>query len=126
LEDHTYGVPTSLPWGVDFGDGLSRHPTQLYEAAFVAWVAAMSLFLRQREVREGDLFRRFMVLDLAFRLGVDFLKPDPRLWLGMSAIQWACVAGLLYYARDFPRLWLRRVHPSAVLVLLVCATGVLL
>ncbi|WP_257447856.1 prolipoprotein diacylglyceryl transferase [Archangium lipolyticum] len=126
LEDHTYGLPTSLPWGVDFGDGLSRHPTQLYEAAFMVLVAAMSLALRQREAREGDLFRRFMVLDLAFRLGVDFLKPDPRLWLGMSAIQWACVAGLLYYARDFPRLWLRRVQPGAVVVLLVCATSVLL
>lgn len=114
LEDHTYGVPTALPWGVDFGDGVRRHPTQLYEAAFVLLVAVLSLVLRKHERRSGDLFRRFMVLDLAFRLGVDFLKPDPRPWLGMSAIQWVCVGGLLYYARDLPRLlWPRR--PQAAL-----------
>ncbi len=27
LGDHTYGNPTALPWGVDFGDGVPRHPT---------------------------------------------------------------------------------------------------
>lgn len=34
-----YGRPTDLPWGVVFprlGDGLPRHPTQLYEAGFLA------------------------------------------------------------------------------------------
>ncbi|HET8941763.1 MAG TPA: prolipoprotein diacylglyceryl transferase family protein, partial [Rudaea sp.] len=29
LGDHTYGTPTTLPWAVDFGDGIPRHPTQL-------------------------------------------------------------------------------------------------
>ena len=29
LDDYTYGTPTSLPWGVDFGDGIPRHPVQL-------------------------------------------------------------------------------------------------
>ena len=32
----TYGTPTALPWGVDFGDGVPRHPVQLYEAATMA------------------------------------------------------------------------------------------
>ncbi len=31
----SYGVATRLPWGVDFGDGVLRNPTQLYEALFV-------------------------------------------------------------------------------------------
>ena len=40
IEDRTYGTPpTDLPWGHDFGDGVSRHPVQLYEAI------AMTLFL---------------------------------------------------------------------------------
>ena len=34
LEDQSYGVATALPWGVDFGDGVARHPTQLYEYRF--------------------------------------------------------------------------------------------
>jgi len=29
LADDTYGTATTLPWGVDFGDGVRRHPTQL-------------------------------------------------------------------------------------------------
>jgi phosphatidylglycerol:prolipoprotein diacylglycerol transferase len=27
LADDTYGTPTTLPWGIDFGDGIPRHPT---------------------------------------------------------------------------------------------------
>ena len=33
--DDTFGRATTLPWGVDFGDGLARHPLQLYEIAFL-------------------------------------------------------------------------------------------
>jgi phosphatidylglycerol:prolipoprotein diacylglycerol transferase len=36
LDDFTYGTPTALPWGHDFGDGISRHPVQLYESAAMA------------------------------------------------------------------------------------------
>ena len=32
LADFTYGTPTTVPWGVDFGDGIARHPVQLYES----------------------------------------------------------------------------------------------
>ena len=28
VADDTSGTPTSLPWGMDLGDGVSRHPTQ--------------------------------------------------------------------------------------------------
>ncbi len=40
LDDFTYGTPTALPWGHDFGDGISRHPVQLYESAAMAAFAA--------------------------------------------------------------------------------------
>jgi phosphatidylglycerol---prolipoprotein diacylglyceryl transferase len=35
LSDNTYGIATRLPWAVNFGDGIPRHPTQLYEVAFL-------------------------------------------------------------------------------------------
>ncbi len=35
LDDHTYGTATTLFTGVDFGDGVLRHPTQLYEMGFL-------------------------------------------------------------------------------------------
>jgi phosphatidylglycerol:prolipoprotein diacylglycerol transferase len=41
LDDFTYGTPTTLPWGHDFGDGVPRHPVQLYESAAMAAFAAV-------------------------------------------------------------------------------------
>jgi prolipoprotein diacylglyceryltransferase len=41
LDDFTYGTPTTLPWGRDFGDGISRHPVQLYESAAMAIFAVV-------------------------------------------------------------------------------------
>src|SRR6478752_7747516 len=44
LDDFTYGTPTALPWGHDFGDGVPRHPVQLYESATM--LAAAVLYVR--------------------------------------------------------------------------------
>jgi phosphatidylglycerol:prolipoprotein diacylglycerol transferase len=97
--DHTAGNPTSLPWGIAIADGVPRHPVALYEIAFLL-VLAVILSVRRR--RDGDRFRIFLASYLAFRLAVDFIKPEPKpILLGMSAIQWACVAGLIYYALVF-------------------------
>jgi prolipoprotein diacylglyceryltransferase len=41
LDDFTYGTPTTLRWGHDFGDGISRHPVQLYESAAMAGFAVV-------------------------------------------------------------------------------------
>ena len=103
LSDDTYGLPTALPWGIDFGDGIARHPVQIYEIVWLGLVTLWLLRLRRRAHREGDLFKTFMVAYFAFRLAVDFIKPGKPL-AGLTAIQWACVAILIYYARDIPYL----------------------
>jgi prolipoprotein diacylglyceryltransferase len=41
----------------------------------------------------GVLFRLFMLAYLAYRFGVEFLKPRYHPYLGLSAIQWAAVIG---------------------------------
>jgi phosphatidylglycerol---prolipoprotein diacylglyceryl transferase len=93
LPDHTYGIATSLPWGVDFGDGIRRHPTQLYEIVFVlCWGAAVWVRSHWSYAR-GDLFRMFMFGYFSFRLLVEFIKPVYRPQ-GLSAIQWACLVGI--------------------------------
>jgi phosphatidylglycerol:prolipoprotein diacylglycerol transferase len=49
LDDFTYGTPTPLPWAHDFGDGIGRHPVQLYESAAMAGFAIFyCLAVRQR------------------------------------------------------------------------------
>jgi len=103
-EDHTGGVATTLPWGVNFGDGVPRHPTQLYEVLFALTLGVFLWRQSKRPHAEGDLFRLFMVGYFAFRLLCDFLKPDDvRVFLGLTAIQWACVLMLAYYFTDIRR-----------------------
>jgi prolipoprotein diacylglyceryltransferase len=50
LADNTYGTPTGLPWGVDFGDRIHRHPTQLYEIAFLMILIPLLWHLLERTV----------------------------------------------------------------------------
>jgi prolipoprotein diacylglyceryltransferase len=101
LADDTYGKPAALPWAVDLGDGIGRHPVQVYEIIFLVLVGVlMSTSLR---LPEGARFRIFLAAYLAWRIAVDFLKPQP-LVHGMNLIQWACMAGLAalgaLYLRD--------------------------
>jgi prolipoprotein diacylglyceryltransferase len=112
LADHTYGTPTRLPWGVNFGDGVARHPTQLYEIAFLL-LLSVALWQRMREPhRNGDVFKLFMVGYMVWRLLVDFLKPEVRL-AGLGALQWGCVAVLVYYGRDLRHLFAGKPRPHA-------------
>ena len=105
LHDGTAGSPTTLPWGVDFGDGVPRHPSPLYEVVFLAALGAVLWRKRGDFAREGDAFRVFLASYLVFRLVLDFLKPMPMPYFGLfSGLQLLCLAGLLYYARDMPRL----------------------
>jgi phosphatidylglycerol---prolipoprotein diacylglyceryl transferase len=110
LDDNTYGIPTSLAWGVDFGDGIRRHPVQLYEVIFVLVLGFLLFRWFQRPHTSGDIFKGFMVGYAAFRLMIDFLKPYPE-FAGLCTIQWTCLGLLAYYLPDLWR-WLSRA-PSA-------------
>lgn len=122
LDDHTYGTSTGLWTGVDFGDGVRRHPTQVYELAFLLALGGGLLALRRRtkmgpwRIPDGGRFQLFMAGYLLFRFAIDFIKPTPHLYLGLNNIQLACLAGLLYYAillSRWPRLTTpqRKEHP---------------
>lgn len=113
LSDRTYGIATTLPWGIDFGDGIARHPTQLYEIGFLLLLFVLLRWFAQRPRREGDLFKIYMIAYLGFRFFVDFIKPEFRPLLGLSAIQIACLGGLLYYRNSMGRL-IRLLRSSSV------------
>jgi prolipoprotein diacylglyceryltransferase len=108
LSDRTYGIATTLPWGVDFGDGISRHPTQLYEIIFLLGLIIFLKIRTRYHRQEGDLFKFYMIAYLSFRLLIDFIKPDFHPILGLSAIQLACLLGLLYYYRSIPAMFALR------------------
>ena len=72
LDDFTYGTPTSLPWGHDFGDGILRHPVQLYESVAMAAFAVVYVV----RVRRNDRF----VIDNGFYLAVGYYGLQRFLW----------------------------------------------
>ncbi|MEZ5446523.1 MAG: prolipoprotein diacylglyceryl transferase [Gammaproteobacteria bacterium] len=99
LHDQTFGVRTGLPWGIDFGDGIRRHPTQLYEILFAAllWWAFRRVRARLA-VSPGLMFKILLASYLAWRLLVDALKPVPYAYpMGLSGIQVVCAAALVLY-----------------------------
>ncbi len=97
LSDNTYGVETSLPWGIDLGDGIHRHPTNLYEIGFLAVLHFSIKRMRAEKLKSGAMFKLFMVSYLSFRFLIEFIKPNEFSFLSLSAIQIGCIAGLIYY-----------------------------
>ena len=98
LPDYTFGVFTTLPWGVDFGDGLRRHPVQLYES--VAMLAFLGVFLAGIAAR-APLFRRhgfylFVGWYGAQRFAWEFLKPYPTVLGPFNLFHLACLALATY------------------------------
>jgi phosphatidylglycerol---prolipoprotein diacylglyceryl transferase len=95
LADGTHGTPTSLPVGFDFGDGIRRHPAQLYEIVAVVVIALVVWFGRFGSKTPGTKFRLFILGYLLFRFAIELIKPSPKGYIGLSAIQWACLVGSL-------------------------------
>ncbi|MGZ5989387.1 MAG: prolipoprotein diacylglyceryl transferase [Rhizomicrobium sp.] len=98
LPDYTYGTPTRLPWGVDFGDGIARHPVQLYESA------AMLLFLAvylPALAADSPLVRRqgfylFVGWYALQRFAWEFLKPYPAVLGPLNMFHLICIALIAY------------------------------
>jgi len=98
LDDHTYGVATTWITGVDFGDGIKRHPTQIYEIFFLAIVILWLFQIKKKKIGwEGLLFQLFMLSYLGFRLVIDFIKPTPHPYWILNNIQLASLLGISYY-----------------------------
>lgn len=109
--DDTFGRATSLPWGIDFGDGLARHPLQLYEVVFLlAWL------ILSRELSwppaDGDRFRLFVFSYFSLRFLLEFLQTSPR-FAGLDALQWACIAGIVWCAPTVLTVARRRLPEAA-------------
>lgn len=98
LTDGTHGQPSSLPWAIDFGDGIPRHPVNLYEVAFLFLLALFIYFQSRRPLADGMRFKLFMAGYLSWRFAIEFIKPVWVWPIGLSTLQLASLAGLIYYA----------------------------
>ncbi len=98
LDDHTYGTPTALPWGWDFGDGIARHPVQLYESLAMSAFLAVALVLIGR--RSPYFMRNGFYLLVLFYAGQrflwEFLKPYGSLAGPFNFFHLVCAALICY------------------------------
>ena len=105
-----HGTVTDLPWAVDFGDGLGRHPTQLYEFGFHLACAVILIRLQSQGLFRGQLIKLYIIAYLVYRFATEYIRPEPKLWLDLSAYQWAA----LLFVPIFALLWLRDSRRSEV------------
>ena len=109
LPDDTYGVPTSLPWAVDLGDGVGRHPVQLYESLTMA--AFLAVYLRARINNAGwarhHAFHAMIIFYAAQRFVWEFLKPYPAVLGPLNLFHFLMLGlvayGIFWWWRDIGR-----------------------
>lgn len=101
--DGDYGIPTSLPWGMSFPNGLVPtdqrvHPTPIYEflaACAIAWwlwrMGARRIAMAKSGsgviASRGEIFAAYLVTTGVARFLVEFIRINPRSLLGMSNAQ---------------------------------------
>ena len=97
LRGDDYGVPTDLPWGIAFPEGLPPttvrvHPTQLYEiAASLVIFALLVWVISPRFKREGPLIFVYAILAGIERFLVEFIRTNEPVLLGLTQQQWIAI-----------------------------------
>ncbi|WP_284617453.1 prolipoprotein diacylglyceryl transferase [Aquabacterium humicola] len=101
INGELWGRPAdpSLPWAMVFpqaGDGIARHPSQLYQAGLEGLTLFVLLWLYARSPRKtGQVSGAFLFGYGVFRFTAEYFRqPDSHLGLlalGMSMGQWLCV-----------------------------------
>ncbi len=90
-----YGEPTTFFCGVDFGDAILRHPTQLYETAFFVFFFIYSLFVI-RKAPPGHLFYQLMNSYFILRFFEEFIRYNERLFFGLSFFQYISLLAIAF------------------------------
>ncbi len=98
LNQELWGKPTDIPWAVIFpksGDGIGRHPSQLYEMMLEGVVLFLILWIYSRKPRPaGRLSGMFLLFYGLFRAFVEFYRlPDQH--IGYLALGWVTKGQLL-------------------------------
>jgi len=119
--DGDYGIPTNLPWGMSFPNGLVPtppgvrvHPTPIYEL-IVALLIAWFLWKRGRPEAAhpaGQITGEYLILSGVARFLVEFVRINPKIYWGMSNAQMASLGSVL--AGILLIVWARRTGRSVL------------
>ncbi|HLY40731.1 MAG TPA: prolipoprotein diacylglyceryl transferase [Terracidiphilus sp.] len=98
--DGCYGLPTNLPWGMSFPNGIEPtfvrvHPTPLYELAaglLIGWW----LWTRGKKARPtGWILGEYLLLTGTARFLVEFIRRNPKVLWGLSNAQLASLGSAI-------------------------------
>jgi len=102
--DGDYGIPTSLPWGMSFPNGIVPttervHPTPIYEflvAILIFWILwRLGARGMKKHAPNGIIFAAYLVLTGIARFLVEIIRINPRSFYGMTNAQAASVVSVL-------------------------------
>jgi len=105
-----YGKPTGVSWwGVDFGDYILRHPTQIYEALFMLGMFIYLEKIKDRpDIKPGKLFKMLMVSYFSFRFLIEFIRVEPVVFAGLTVFQLISLVVIVYLTRENIKKFLKR------------------
>ena len=95
LQGCCYGEHTELCCGMNFGDGILRHPTQIYEIIFFLIFFVYSL-KKIKVSAPGYLFYLLMNCYFAFRFFEEFIRFNDAFFLGLSFFQYISIIALIF------------------------------
>jgi len=102
--DGDYGIPTSLPWGMSFPNGIVPttervHPTPIYEflvAILIFWILwRLGEGVLKTKAPHGIIFAAYLVLTGIARFLVEMIRINPRSFYGLTNAQAASVVSIL-------------------------------
>lgn len=83
-----YGKPTDLPWALKLNDGLTYHPTFLYEA-ICNFALALLLIKLTGQYKQGSLFLLYVSGYCAYRFLIEGIRIDEaHIFMGLRINQW--------------------------------------
>jgi phosphatidylglycerol:prolipoprotein diacylglycerol transferase len=98
--DGCYGLPTNLPWGMSFPNGIEPtfvrvHPTPLYEL-FAGLIIGAWLWARGSKPRPtGAMLGEYLILSGLSRFLVEFIRRNPKILWGLSNAQLASLGSVV-------------------------------
>jgi phosphatidylglycerol:prolipoprotein diacylglycerol transferase len=94
--DGDYGVPTDLPWGMSYPEGVVPTTDHVHPAPVYEMLACFAIFayLWRRRLRNppiGDLFGRYLILSAIVRFLIETVRRNPNWLFGLTTAQWLSI-----------------------------------
>ncbi|MFT5527316.1 MAG: phosphatidylglycerol:prolipoprotein diacylglycerol transferase, partial [Pirellulaceae bacterium] len=91
-----YGKATQATWGAFFptapdGGTVLRHPTQIYESLFHFLAAILLAYCTYRGFFKNQLVKIYILAYLVYRYLSESIRPEPAVFFGLTAYQWAAI-----------------------------------